>query len=77
MFAPIVIIWLISIFGIGLYNVIFWNPKIVSALSPYYIIKFFRETRKHGWMSLGGVLLSVAGTTNILATHFTLYPRKK
>ncbi|KAK4349356.1 hypothetical protein RND71_032111 [Anisodus tanguticus] len=60
LFAPIVIVWLISIFGIGLYNIIFWNPKIVYALSPYYIIKFFRETRKHGWISLGGVLLSVA-----------------
>ncbi|WMV40858.1 hypothetical protein MTR67_034243 [Solanum verrucosum] len=73
LFAPIVIIWLISIFGIGLYNVIIWNPKIVHALSPYYIIKFFRETRKHGWFSLGGVLLSVAGTEAMFADlgHFT------
>ncbi|KAK4345297.1 hypothetical protein RND71_035473 [Anisodus tanguticus] len=73
LFAPIVIIWLISIFVIGLYNIIFWNPKIVYALSPYYIIKFFRETRKHGWISLGGVLLSVAGTEAMFADlgHFT------
>nr|XP_009630337.1 potassium transporter 4-like isoform X1 [Nicotiana tomentosiformis]XP_016514023.1 PREDICTED: potassium transporter 4-like isoform X1 [Nicotiana tabacum]XP_016514029.1 PREDICTED: potassium transporter 4-like isoform X1 [Nicotiana tabacum] len=74
LFAPIVIIWLISIFGIGLYNIIFWNPKIVSGLSPYYIIKFFRETRKHGWMSLGGVLLSVAAGTEAMFAdlgHFT------
>ena len=60
-FAPIVIIWLISIFGIGLYNIIHWNPKIVNALSPHYIIKFFRKTGSAGWLSLGGVLLSVTG----------------
>lgn len=65
LFAPIVIIWLVSIFGIGVYNIVIWNPKIVHALSPYYIVKFFRETRKHGWFSLGGVLLSVAGTSKL------------
>lgn len=61
LFAPIVIIWLISIMVIGLYNTVVWNPKVVAALSPYYIVKFFRETGKDGWISLGGVLLSVAG----------------
>lgn len=73
LFAPIVTIWLISIFLIGLYNTIFWNPKIVSALSPYYIIKFFKETGKDGWVSLGGVLLSIAGTEAMFADlgHFT------
>ncbi|CAN4125196.1 unnamed protein product [Withania somnifera] len=73
LFAPIVTIWLISIFLIGLYNTIFWNPEIVSALSPYYIIKFFKETGKDGWVSLGGVLLSIAGTEAMFADlgHFT------
>ncbi|TYI86683.1 hypothetical protein E1A91_D04G082400v1 [Gossypium mustelinum] len=73
MFAPIVIIWLVSIFSIGLYNIIFWNPKIVRAISPYYIIKFFRETGKDGWFSLGGILLSVTGTEAMFADlgHFT------
>ncbi|XP_022739220.1 potassium transporter 4-like isoform X3 [Durio zibethinus] len=73
MFAPIVIIWLVSIFSIGLYNIIRWNPKIVCAVSPYYIIKFFRETGKDGWISLGGVLLSITGTEAMFADlgHFT------
>lgn len=73
LFAPIVTIWLISIFLIGLYNTIFWNPKIVSALSPYYIVKFFKETGKDGWVSLGGVLLSIAGSEAMFADlgHFT------
>ncbi|VFR00205.1 unnamed protein product [Cuscuta campestris] len=72
LFAPIVAIWLISIFSLGLYNTIVWNPKIVSALSPHYIIKFFRDTGRDGWISLGGVLLSVTGTEAMFADlgHF-------
>lgn len=61
MFAPIVIIWLVSIFSIGVYNTIHWNPKIVRAISPYYIIKFFSRTGKEGWVSLGGILLCITG----------------
>ncbi|BBH09572.1 K+ uptake transporter 3 [Prunus dulcis] len=73
LFAPIVIIWLISIFAIGLYNTIHWNPAIVRALSPHYIVKFFRETGKDGWISLGGILLSITGTEAMFADlgHFT------
>ncbi|KAJ6973160.1 potassium transporter 4 [Populus alba] len=73
MFAPIVIIWLVSILCIGLYNIIHWNPKIVHALSPHYIIKFFSQTGKDGWISLGGVLLSITGTEAMFADlgHFT------
>ncbi|CAI0434237.1 unnamed protein product [Linum tenue] len=73
MFAPIVIIWLLFIFSIGLYNIIYWNPKIVYALSPHYIVKFFRETGKDGWLSLGGILLSITGTEAMFADlgHFT------
>ncbi|XP_011024762.1 PREDICTED: potassium transporter 4 isoform X1 [Populus euphratica] len=73
MFAPIVIIWLVSILSIGLYNIVHWNPKIVHALSPHYIIKFFNHTGKEGWISLGGVLLSITGTEAMFADlgHFT------
>lgn len=61
LFAPIVIIWLFSIGGIGLYNIIHWNPNIYRALSPYYMVKFFRKTGKDGWIALGGILLSMTG----------------
>lgn len=74
-FAPVVIIWLLSIFCIGLYNTIHWNPKIVRAFSPLFIIKFFRETGKEGWISLGGILLSITGTEAMFADlgHFTAF----
>ncbi|KAG6715549.1 hypothetical protein I3843_04G000500 [Carya illinoinensis] len=72
-FAPVVIIWLVSIFSIGLYNTLHWNPKIVRAFSPHYIIKFFSENGKDGWISLGGILLSITGTEAMFADlgHFT------
>ncbi|XP_077212330.1 potassium transporter 4-like [Tasmannia lanceolata] len=73
LFAPVVIIWLVSIFGIGLYNIIHWNPNIWRAISPYYIVNFFKETGKDGWISLGGVLLCITGTEAMFADlgHFT------
>ncbi|XP_062109698.1 potassium transporter 4-like [Humulus lupulus] len=61
LFAPIVLIWLFSFFSIGLYNTIHWNPKVVYAFSPHYIVKFFKETGKDGWISHGGILLSITG----------------
>ncbi|XP_068658697.1 probable potassium transporter 2 [Aristolochia californica] len=73
LFAPIVIIWLISIAAIGIYNIICWNPSIYRALSPYYIYKFFQATGKDGWLSLGGILLCITGTEAMFADlgHFT------
>ncbi|CAN6470512.1 unnamed protein product [Victoria cruziana] len=73
MFAPIVTLWLISIGAIGIYNIIFWNPSVFRALSPYYIYKFFKKTGKDGWISLGGVLLCITGTEAMFADlgHFT------
>lgn len=70
LFAPIVFIWLFSIFGIGLYNIICWNPKIVHALSPHYIVKYFKETGKDGWISLGGILLCTTGTQSFITFLF-------
>ncbi|XP_006658092.1 potassium transporter 7 [Oryza brachyantha] len=73
MFAPIVVIWLLSIGAIGLYNIIHWNPRICLALSPHYVVKFFKITGKDGWLSLGGVLLAMTGTEAMFADlgHFT------
>ena len=64
LFAPIVVLWLLSIGTIGLYNIIHWNPRIFVALSPHYIVKFFKKTGKDGWISLGAVLLAITGEFN-------------
>ncbi|KAL0721967.1 hypothetical protein Bca4012_036566 [Brassica carinata] len=72
-FAPISTAWLLSISSIGVYNTIKWNPHIVSALSPVYMYKFLRNTGLEGWVSLGGVVLSITGVETMFADlgHFS------
>lgn len=60
-FAPVVLTWLLCISALGLYNIFHWNPHVYQALSPYYMYKFLKKTRKGGWMSLGGILLCITG----------------
>ncbi|XP_011074017.1 potassium transporter 4 [Sesamum indicum] len=73
LFAPVVVLWLLTIFAVGVYNTIYWNPEVIFAVSPHYIVKFFRQTGRDGWISLGGVLLCITGTEAMFADlgHFT------
>ncbi|KAA3464600.1 potassium transporter 2-like isoform X1 [Gossypium australe] len=72
-FAPIVLTWLLCISSLGIYNIIYWNPHVYQALSPYYMFKFLKKTRKGGWMSLGGILLCITGSEAMFADlgHFS------
>ncbi|KAI3932234.1 hypothetical protein MKW98_024954 [Papaver atlanticum] len=72
-FAPIVTAWLLCISGIGIYNIYRWNPKIYHALSPVYMFRFLRTTGIEGWVSLGGVVLSITGSETMFADlgHFS------
>ncbi|KAL6597923.1 hypothetical protein ACP70R_029913 [Stipagrostis hirtigluma subsp. patula] len=73
LFAPVVIIWLFMLAALGIYNIVVWNPRVIHALSPYYLVRFFQRTGMEGWISLGGVLLSMTGTEAMYADlgHFT------
>ncbi|KAI4318239.1 hypothetical protein L6164_026027 [Bauhinia variegata] len=73
MFAPIVAAWLFCISGIGIYNICHWNPKIYRALSPVYMLRFLKATGIEGWVSLGGVVLSITGVETMFADlgHFS------
>ncbi|CAI9111068.1 OLC1v1011203C1 [Oldenlandia corymbosa var. corymbosa] len=73
LFAPIVITWLLCISAIGLYNIFHWNPHVYHAISPYYMYKFLKKTRRGGWMSLGGILLCMTGSEAMYADlgHFS------
>ncbi|KAL6143315.1 hypothetical protein ACLB2K_054010 [Fragaria x ananassa] len=73
LFAPVVIVWLLCISSIGLYNIFHWNPHVYQALSPYYMYKFLKKTRRGGWMSLGGILLCITGSEAMFADlgHFS------
>ncbi|XVE79829.1 hypothetical protein DITRI_Ditri14bG0087900 [Diplodiscus trichospermus] len=73
MFAPIVAAWLLCISSIGIYNICRWNPNIFHALSPVYMLKFLKSTGTEGWISLGGVVLSITGVETMFADlgHFS------
>ncbi|OIW20033.1 hypothetical protein TanjilG_31951 [Lupinus angustifolius] len=73
LFAPIVLIWLLCISGLGLYNIFKWNRHVYKALSPYYMFKFLKKTKLSGWMSLGGILLCITGSEAMFADlgHFS------
>uniref|UniRef100_A0A6N2L3A2 Potassium transporter n=1 Tax=Salix viminalis TaxID=40686 RepID=A0A6N2L3A2_SALVM len=63
MFAPIVTAWLLCISSIGIYNIFRWNQHVFCAISPIYMLKFLKNTGTEGWVSLGGVVLSITGTS--------------
>ncbi|XP_040381455.1 probable potassium transporter 3 [Oryza brachyantha] len=73
LFAPVVIAWLLLLAALGVYNVVVWNPRVLRAFSPYYLLRFFQRTGRDGWISLGGILLSMTGTEAMYADlgHFT------
>ncbi|PAN24200.1 hypothetical protein PAHAL_4G164300 [Panicum hallii] len=73
LFAPIICLWLLCISIIGVYNIIYWNPHVYKALSPYYMYRFLQKTQFGGWMSLGGILLCVTGSEAMCADlgHFS------
>ncbi|OMP05037.1 potassium transporter [Corchorus olitorius] len=73
-FAPIMIVWFGLIGGIGLYNFIRFDPLILKALNPAYIVSYFKRNKKDAWISLGDTILCVTGAEALFADvgHFTV-----
>ncbi|XWS37546.1 hypothetical protein CRYUN_Cryun19dG0052700 [Craigia yunnanensis] len=72
-FAPIVILWLLLIGGVGIYNICHCDPHIISAISPTYMYKFVKNISFNSWRALGSVILCVAGSEAMFADlgHFS------
>lgn len=64
-FAPIICVWFTLIGGIGVYNFIKFDPTVVKALNPQYIVDYFRRNKKDAWISLGGIVLAITGSNLI------------
>ncbi|XP_057964339.1 potassium transporter 5-like isoform X2 [Malania oleifera] len=73
-FAPIILVWFMMIGCIGLYNFIKFDPIVIKALNPQYIIEYFKRNKKQAWISLGGTILSITGTEAMFADlgHFSV-----
>ncbi|KAJ8621435.1 hypothetical protein MRB53_029964 [Persea americana] len=72
-FAPVVVLWLLFISGVGLYNILYWNRQVTQAVSPKYMYKFIRNMDIKSWRPLSSVLLSIAGSEAMFANlgHFS------
>ncbi|KAI5667452.1 hypothetical protein M9H77_17305 [Catharanthus roseus] len=72
LFAPVVLLWFLLIGGIGIYNIWKYDSSVLKAFSPVYIYRYFRRLHKAGWISLGGIMLSITGTEALFAdlAHF-------
>ncbi|CAL4926012.1 unnamed protein product [Urochloa decumbens] len=62
LFAPVILLWLLLIGGVGVYNLIKYDTGALRAFNLKYIIDYFRRNKKKGWVSLGGILLCFTGT---------------
>lgn len=73
-FAPIIFIWFILNAAIGVYNFIKFDPAVLKALNPQYIIEYFERNKKDAWISLGGIVLCTTGAEALFADvgHFTV-----
>ncbi|KAI3455809.1 hypothetical protein Pfo_012472 [Paulownia fortunei] len=72
LFAPIVLLWFLMIGGIGIFNIYKYDSSVLRAFSPVYIYRYFKRGKRKGWMSLGGIMLSITGTEALFAdlAHF-------
>ncbi|KAH6808467.1 hypothetical protein C2S51_029575 [Perilla frutescens var. frutescens] len=73
-FAPIILLWFSLIAGVGVFNFIKYDPSVIKALNPKYIIDYFKRNKDQAWISLGGVVLSITGTEALFADvgHFSV-----
>ncbi|XP_021679489.1 potassium transporter 5-like isoform X2 [Hevea brasiliensis] len=73
-FAPILVLWFAFIAFIGLFNFIKYDPGVIKAVNPWYIVKYFQRNKKKAWISIGGVILCLTGSEALFADlgHFNI-----
>lgn len=74
-FGPTMLVWLLTIGGIGL-SWIVRHPSVLVALNPIYAANFFVEHGWHGFLILGAVVLCITGGEALYADmgHFGRKP---
>ncbi|MCL2722859.1 MAG: potassium transporter Kup [Polyangiaceae bacterium] len=74
-FGPTMLVWLLTIGGIGL-SWIIKHPSVLAAVSPTYAIQFFAAHGVHGFLILGAVVLCITGGEALYADmgHFGRKP---
>lgn len=74
-FGPIMVIWFVTIAVLGVREVVL-APEILTALNPWYALKFFLDHGRAAFVMLGAVVLAVTGAEALYADmgHFGKKP---
>lgn len=65
--GPTLFIWFCSLAGIGIYNLLKYDTRVLRAFNPIHIYYFFKRNSTKAWYSLGGCLLCVTGSEAMFA----------
>jgi KUP system potassium uptake protein len=78
LFGPVMILWFITMAGLGIYHIIL-KPEVLASLSPYYGVSFFQRRGIHSLLILGSVVLAVTGGEALYADmgHFGIRPIRR
>ena len=75
LFGPIMLIWFMTLAGMGIYNLVD-NPDILWAANPIYGVRFLLEHQLEAFIVLGAVFLVLTGAEALYADmgHFGMKP---
>ncbi|RAO75644.1 potassium transporter Kup [Dyella jiangningensis] len=75
LFGPVMVVWFVVIALLGL-RMIVRNPHVLTALNPYYGVRFFFTHGLQAFIALGGVVLALTGAEALYADmgHFGKRP---
>jgi KUP system potassium uptake protein len=75
LFGPVMVVWFVVIALLGV-HMIARNPHVLTALNPYYGVKFFFTHGMQAFIALGGVVLALTGAEALYADmgHFGKRP---
>ncbi|KAG1326362.1 hypothetical protein COCNU_01G002960 [Cocos nucifera] len=65
--GPALLVWLFSLGGIGVYNLIKYGVTVLSAFNPAHIYYYFERNLTQAWLSLGGCILCATGSEAMFA----------
>ena len=75
LFGPVILIWLCFLAVTGAVQIAH-TPQVLSAVSPWYAVRFLVLNKLHGFVVLGAIFLVVTGTEALYADmgHFGARP---
>ncbi len=74
-FGPLMLVWFVTIGALGA-RWILMRPEVLEAVNPLYAVRFFAMNRLRGFLTLGSVVLCIAGGEALYADmgHFGKAP---